>query len=186
MRRKKGPKWSFSCYLAIDFLLWCAIISLMALKIISGGQTGADRGGLEAGLALGLPIGGFCPAGRLSEDGKVPAKYPLLEFGSNYPKRTEKNVKWADFTIILHGGKQGRGTKLTVRKCQEHGKPFYLSAIDRVDENALFEALAKHQKEHGLQIVNVAGTRESQASGIEEKVKNLLVRVFTRLTEETV
>ena len=54
----------------------------MITRIISGGQTGADRGGLDAGRDLGLEIGGFCPAGRRAEDGRVPEIYPLVELPS--------------------------------------------------------------------------------------------------------
>jgi len=44
-------------------------------KIISGGQTGVDRAALDVGMELGIPIGGYCPKGRRSEDGKIPDKY---------------------------------------------------------------------------------------------------------------
>jgi len=44
----------------------------VALKIMSGGQTGVDRGALEAALELGIECGGWCPAGRLAEDGRIP------------------------------------------------------------------------------------------------------------------
>ena len=40
------------------------------MKIISGGQTGVDRGALDAAIALGLDHGGWCPLGRLAEDGQ--------------------------------------------------------------------------------------------------------------------
>ena len=45
----------------------------MIAKIVSGGQTGADRGGLDAAILLGVPHGGWCPKGRKSEDGVIPA-----------------------------------------------------------------------------------------------------------------
>ena len=62
-------------------------------KIISGGQTGADRGGLDAAIELEIPYGGWCPKGRLSEDGVIPNKYKLNEMPSkDYLKRTEQNV----------------------------------------------------------------------------------------------
>lgn len=51
----------------------------MLAKIISGGQTGADRAALDAGRIMGVEIGGFCPRGRLAEDGPIPAEYPLIE-----------------------------------------------------------------------------------------------------------
>lgn len=58
-------------------------------QVISGGQTGVDRAALEAAIAVGIPIGGFCPLGRRSEDGPVPDRYPLTELASRgYEERT--------------------------------------------------------------------------------------------------
>ena len=62
-------------------------------KIVSGGQTGIDRAGLEVAIALGIDYGGWCPAGRLSEDGSVPSRYNLDEMDSaDYPSRTQQNL----------------------------------------------------------------------------------------------
>src|SRR5208283_1924431 len=66
-------------------------------RVISGGQTGADRGGLDAAIDLGLSHGGFCPKGRRAEDGTIPKRYKLEETASaDYADRTRKNVKTAD------------------------------------------------------------------------------------------
>jgi len=51
----------------------------MIEQVVSGGQTGADRAGLDAAMALGIPVGGWCPRGRRAEDGPIPAIYPLTE-----------------------------------------------------------------------------------------------------------
>jgi hypothetical protein len=73
--------------------------------VVSGGQTGVDRAALDAALALGLPIGGWCPLGRRTEDGPVPDRYPLRETPSaDYAERTEWNVRDSDATLILHRG----------------------------------------------------------------------------------
>jgi len=56
-------------------------LQILCQKIISGGQTGVDRGTLNACLELDFPCGGWCSAGRRAEDGVIPAKYPLLETG---------------------------------------------------------------------------------------------------------
>ncbi len=62
-------------------------------RIISGGQTGADRGGLDAALHLGLPCGGWCAQGRKAEDRVIPDEYPLKEHTSrSYLARAEANV----------------------------------------------------------------------------------------------
>lgn len=88
----------------------------MSLKvIISGGQTGADRAGLDAAMEAGFSVGGYCPKGRLAEDGRVPDHYPLIELTKGgYPARTEKNVVESDGTLILNIGKLSGGTKYTV------------------------------------------------------------------------
>jgi len=70
--------------------------------IISGGQTGADRGALDFAIARGLPHAGFCPKGRKAEGGPIPARYRLTETGSaDYPDRTRRNVEAADATTIF-------------------------------------------------------------------------------------
>ena len=98
-------------------------------KIISGGQTGVDRGALDAALHLGVAAGGWCPKGRLAEDGPIPARYPLAETGSAaYEERTALNVMDADATLILASGPGGPkslkgGTLATHRKAEESGKP---------------------------------------------------------------
>jgi hypothetical protein len=51
----------------------------MVTKIISGGQTGADRAALDAAIIHGIPCGGWCPKIRRAEDGPIPERYPLKE-----------------------------------------------------------------------------------------------------------
>jgi hypothetical protein len=83
-------------------------------KIVSGGQTGVDRGALDAALAAQFPCGGWCPAGRQSEDGRIPDRYPLVVLtGSGYRQRTLQNVRDSDGTLILFAGALTGGTKLT-------------------------------------------------------------------------
>ena len=48
---------------------------LQNVTIVSGGQTGVDRGALEAAVALGLEFGGWAPHGWIAEDGTIPAQY---------------------------------------------------------------------------------------------------------------
>ena len=51
----------------------------MIRKIISGGQTGADRAALDWTIKDDIPHGGWCPAGRRAEDGVIPERYRLQE-----------------------------------------------------------------------------------------------------------
>ena len=98
----------------------------MLERIIGGGQTGADRGGLDAALESGLPIGGWVPRGRRAEDGTVPEKYAgLLETPTaDYRARTERNAKDSDATLIFTHGPLSGGSKLTAGFCEKHGKPW--------------------------------------------------------------
>lgn len=82
-------------------------------KIVSGGQTGVDRAALDAAIALGIPHGGWCPRGRLAEDGRIPDSYRLLEADSpEYHVRTELNVVHSDGTLILFVGSSDRGASI--------------------------------------------------------------------------
>jgi hypothetical protein len=72
----------------------CGKKSPMALrKIISGGQTGVDRGALDAALVHAFPCGGWCPADRSAEDGRIPDRYPLKPLArGGYRARTRRPV----------------------------------------------------------------------------------------------
>jgi hypothetical protein len=88
-------------------------------KIVSGGQTGVDRGALDAALRVGFPCGGWCPQDRKAEDGPIPDRYPLVVLpGAGYRQRTLKNVKDSDGTVIIYANTLSGGTKLTRDFCQ--------------------------------------------------------------------
>lgn len=93
----------------------------LRMKIVSGGQTGADRAALEWAISRGIPHGGWCPKGRLAEDGIIPAQYNLHEMKSaDYLRRTEQNVIDSDGTVIftLTGG-----SKRTMGFAAKHLRP---------------------------------------------------------------
>jgi len=94
------------------------------LKVISGGQTGVDRGALDAALALQVECGGCCPEGRLAEDGTIPKRYPVMELANaGYAERTARNVADSDGTLIISNGVPLGGTRETVDRCIEMRKP---------------------------------------------------------------
>ena len=144
-------------------------------KIISGGQTGADIGGLLAGKFLGLETGGTAPPNFMTERGSNWALKKVfgLEEGDPdpkvYPKRTLQNVLNSDGTLIL-GNTNSPGTTLTINNCRRKNKPFLC--------NPLPDSLKVWLETFGIQILNVAGNRESKNPGIQHKTVQLLKEVL--------
>lgn len=134
------------------------------LKIISGGQTGVDRAALDVGLALCLPIGGWCPKGRRAEDGRIHDRYPLVETPErNYQTRTRRNVEDADGTLILNLGALDGGTALTATHARQIDKPCLVVALeDGIEPAAFRDWLAANS----ITVLNVAGPRESKRPGV--------------------
>jgi hypothetical protein len=143
-------------------------------KIVSGGQTGADRGGLDAAVAMGLPHGGWCPAGRRAEDGRVPGAYRLSETsGASYEQRTEMNVRDSDGTVVFTLGPMTPGSRRTVRCASDLRRPCLHIALDTETEPSA--RLRQWCVQHGITTLNVAGTRESKARGIQDRVRAVVV-----------
>ncbi len=142
------------------------------LKIVSGGQTGVDRAALDVGLALGLETGGWCPKGRLAEDGRIPDHYPLLETPeSDYETRTRRNVEDSDGTLILNRGALDGGTALTLECARTAGKPCLVVALEVGIDPASFQAWLE---ENAIRVLNVAGPRESKRPGVHAEAVRCL------------
>lgn len=133
----------------------------MALKkIVSGGQTGVDRAALDAALDLGVSCGGWCPKGRLAEDGSIPACYPLQETASRrYRVRTRQNVRDSDATLILNLGPLEGGTALTAGFASEHDRPCMLVDLDGAEDIAY---VLNWLEKNNISVLNVAGPRASK------------------------
>ena len=152
--------------------------------VISGGQTGVDRAALDVALECGIEISGYCPRGRKAEDGKIPAKYPLMETDSeDYEARTEKNVEISDGTLILNVGQLTGGTAVTVGFARKHDKPVFTVQLDRDRPNA-GEECRQWLRENSIRILNVAGPRASKSSGIYQRVVEYLRGVFGTLGDD--
>ena len=160
-------------------------------KIVSGGQTGVDRGALEAAYDLGFPYGGLIPKGRLAEDGIVPEKFDQMKVAlrKDYLFRTEWNVTHSDATLIIAREPWEEneseecsncteeltgGTKRTAEYCKKHGKPCLViftanvtKVIDWLNTLAIPDL-----------VLNVAGPRESKAKGIQEATRKFIGRLI--------
>jgi hypothetical protein len=136
----------------------------MALEsIISGGQTGVDRGAIDAALGLGFPCGGTCPKGRRAEDGVIPDHYPFTESTEDhYRARTEANISNSDATLILAFSLPLEGgTRLTQELAVTKRSPFLIQTLPWSIQEVLDWLVATDVKR-----LNVAGPRESGAPGI--------------------
>ena len=151
------------------------------LKIISGGQTGVDIAALRAARAEGIPTGGCCPKGWLTELGPAPEllqSFGLFEHASDeYSARTRANVEAADCTLILSDRMDG-GSQLTAELCVRLKKPFlpvsrHQIAADEAEMVVGWLAAVPHE------VVNVAGNRESKSPGIEKEAEIFLRRLFS-------
>lgn len=149
----------------------------MLQKIISGGQTGADRGGLEAGAILGTKTGGTAPLNFMTENGSDESlkRFGLIEGEYDfkiYPKRTIKNIEDSDGTVWF-GNKNSRGGILTIKTAYRLLK----FVIINPTPNELYNWL----NHHNISILNVAGNRESKNKGIADLTKNTIISAVMRM-----
>src|SRR5262245_16560722 len=155
----------------------------LPVKIISGGQTGADTGALLAARELGIETGGVAPKGWLTENGAEEAR--LRSFGlveceeAGFPARTRRNVANSDGTLLVGQHRSG-GSRLTYEAARQLKKPLFLVGFPDLADSRLDEF--RHWLEEGpVRVLNVAGNRESQSPGIEEFTRKFLLNALDAL-----
>jgi len=162
------------------------------VKIISGGQTGVDRAALDVALKHGIDCGGSCPPGRLDESGRIPDHYPLkeLEEGS-FADRTLQNVKDSDGTVVIYFNELRAGTEYTVQCCKQLRRPRKLINAADISSQDAAKLIVDFVREHKIDILNVAGPRQSEwpegyeyASRALEIFLNLVGRIASRSTRK--
>ena len=145
-------------------------------KIISGGQTGADRAALDAAISLGIPHGGWCPRGRLAEDGGIDERYQLTETPTDgSAQRTEWNVRDSDGTVIFSiADKLAKGSAKTEEFALKHRKPCLHLSRARDGAQAP-EKLREFVRVNQILLLNVAGPRASEEPKVAEFVRDTLL-----------
>lgn len=152
----------------------------MIAKIISGGQTGADRAALDFAIRHKIPHGGWIPKGRRTEAGPLPAHYQLREMPSGeYPARTEKNVLDSDGTLIISRGRLTGGSALTQSLAGKYRKPCLHISLDQGGLSEAARQIRAWLQESNIRTLNVAGPRASEDDRIYEATLELLVETFS-------
>jgi hypothetical protein len=151
----------------------------MIKKIISGGQNGADLGGLKAAVLLGIPTGGTMPNGWITLDGPKPEYaefYGMVEHPrKGYPARTEANVMNSDGTVRFARDFKSAGEKCTLGFIKWFNRPYFDVNIDNPKST---EEFLTWIEEKNVSILNVAGNSEQTAKGTEEFVINYLIKAL--------
>lgn len=169
-------------------------------RVISGAQTGVDRAALDSAIsALVYSWGGCVPKGRLAEDGEIPDRYFDVEKigcglkehsqSRDYKARTLRNIKDSDATMILRfqgpGLVLGRGTKLTIKTLRKAEKPYRIFDPSRPHQvpravRWICETIIEEGEEtRHIEVLNVAGPRESGSPGIYDRSRLFLNDVFS-------
>lgn len=144
-------------------------------KVISGGQTGADRAALDWACENEVPHGGWCPKGRMAADGPLASHYQLCETDSaGYRQRTKLNVKDSDATLVLNTGTLDGGTLQTVRFAQTLKKPHLVLQLDELTASQAAQHVRAWLVSGRFYALNVAGPREEKRPGIYARAKILL------------
>ena len=147
----------------------------MLKKIISGGQTGADQGALDAAIEHSFPYGGALPAGRKTEAGPLPEKYRMDELNTDsYPVRTLENVKRSDGTLIVSHGELSGGSALTRRYALEEGRACMHVDLSLKSVTNWGEEVSGWITKNRIKILNVAGPRASSDDNIYELTRELI------------
>jgi hypothetical protein len=151
----------------------------MITRIISGGQTGADRAALDFAIKHNIPHGGWLPKGRKTEEGTLPEKYILQEMPTpDYSKRTKQNVLDSDGTLIVSHGFLTGGSALTEFLAEEHNKPYLHIDLNLLSMQEAVQIINQWIQSYKLKVLNVAGPRASKDPKIYQAIMNLLEKAF--------
>ena len=157
----------------------------MIRRVVSGGQTGADRAALDVAQALGIETGGWVPRNRWAEDGRIPGRYPdMKETSSADPAvRTECNVRDSDGTVVFSHGPVAGGTKWTVKAAGKLRRPVLHLDLATQPVDAAARRLRAWTVAEDIAVLNVAGPRASEDRDIYAAVRSVLESAFGETPE---
>jgi hypothetical protein len=164
--------------------IWPSIAMSKLTKIISGGQTGVDQAALRAARDCGLDIGGWCPPGRMCENGVIPPEFPLEETpqerspdAPEVPRsqRTEWNVRDSDGVLVLGTIAEDRGTKWAIECAARYQKPML---VVEVDDSEAAGKIRQWLSDFSVQVLSVGGPTEGTSPGVGDHAYRLLRDVF--------
>ena len=158
----------------------------MLTKIVSGGQTGVDRGALDAALAMNFPCGGWCPEDRMADDGVIPDRYPVeILHDSGYRKRTKQNVIDSDGTAIIYFDyifPKG-GTELTLLECIKQNRPYLLIDANELSNKRAAERINLFVIEKQISVLNIAGPKAERLPKAHSYTQLTIELMLTNLNE---
>ncbi len=156
----------------------------MIEKIVSGGQTGVDRAALDAAMARGIPCGGWCPAGRMADDGPIPERYPLEETRDiDHTVRTGANVRDSDATIMLNRGALQGGTAYAVEIAKHMNRPVMVVDLERPPDLGMITAWLV---QHRVRVLHIGGPREVSRPGIYDQARRFVEALLDHCQAEDI
>lgn len=148
-----------------------------------------DRAALDFALSEDIPHGGYCPRNRRAEDGIIPAAYLLTECSSfKYSYRTEQNVRFSDATLVITNSCPVEGTALTIECCINHNKPWLIHSFQPNSPKISARKFREWAFGNKVEILNIAGDRESQGPIYEKSIKflqSIFIDIFQVRSSQT-
>lgn len=155
--------------------------------VISGGQTGVDRAALDCAIKYQVPHGGWCPQGRIAEDGTLDVRYALRETESKgYRQRTRQNVIDSDGTLILNIGELSDGSLTTMRFADQFERPYLVFQLEDAALLGAVDCVLAWLRGNHIKVLNVAGPRASKRPGIYQVAVSFLDRLAGVLADERI
>jgi len=133
------------------------------VKVISGGEPGAEQAALDAAMDAGLEHGGWIPAGRATEAGSLPDEFLLAELSSEDPEAaSERNVEEADGTVVFFLGRKPSRCVRAAELSSRRRKPLLEVDLDGNGPSEVVQALAIWLRLYEIAVLHVTGPRASE------------------------